>query len=124
MADYAIPGADGLSLHHFYRAMAWLGEELPADRQGHTTPFAPRTVKDEIEEALFARTRDLFTDLNVVFMDTTSLCFTGAGGEGLGARGYSKDHRPDLNHLPWSSTATAGRSVRRWCRATRRTSPC
>jgi hypothetical protein len=30
MADYDIPGADGLLLHHFYRAMACLGEELPA----------------------------------------------------------------------------------------------
>jgi transposase len=29
-------------------------------------------------------------------MDTTSLSFTGAGGECLGERGYSKDHRPDL----------------------------
>ena len=28
MTDYAIDGADGLHLHHFYRAMAWLGEEL------------------------------------------------------------------------------------------------
>ena len=99
MADYAIPGAEGLSLHHFYRAMAWLGEELPADRQAHATPFAARTIKDEIEEALFARGRDLFTDLNVVFMDTTSLSFTGAGGDTLGARGYSKDHRPDLNQM-------------------------
>ena len=29
-------------------------------------------------------------------MDTTSLSFAGAGGETLGERGYSKDHRPDL----------------------------
>ena len=99
MVDYAIPGAEGLSLHHFYRAMAWLGEELPAECQEHATPFAARTVKDEIEEALFAHGRDLFTDLNVVFMDTTSLSFTGAGGGALGARGYSKDHRPDLNQM-------------------------
>src|SRR3712207_6982512 len=27
---------------------------------------------------------------------STSLSFTGAGGETLGERGYSKDHRPDL----------------------------
>jgi transposase len=32
----------------------------------------------------------------VVFLDTTSLSFAGAGGETLGERGYSKDHRPDL----------------------------
>src|SRR5262245_62062404 len=28
MADYDIPGNEGLALHHFYRAMAWVGEEL------------------------------------------------------------------------------------------------
>lgn len=100
MTDYDIPDADGLALHHFYRAMAWLGEELPGEeRQKHATPFAPRTVKDEIEERLFERRRDLFTDLSVVFMDTTSLSFVGEGGATLGARGYSKDHRPDLNQM-------------------------
>src|SRR4051794_23967012 len=99
MHDYAIPGTESLSPHHFYRAMAWLGEELPEERQDHATPFSPRTIKDEIEEALFARHRDLFTDLSVVFMDTTSLSFEGEGGETLGAYGYSKDHRPDLKQM-------------------------
>src|SRR3712207_9175042 len=79
--------------------MAWLGEELPADQQAGATPFAPRTIKDLIEEQLFARRRDLFSELSVVFMDTTSLSFTGAGGETLGERGYSKDHRPDLMQM-------------------------
>ena len=31
--DYRIDGAEGLELHHLYRAMAWLGEELPEDQQ-------------------------------------------------------------------------------------------
>ncbi|MDO9714811.1 transposase, partial [Paracraurococcus sp. LOR1-02] len=55
--DYAVPDVDGLALHHLYRAMAWLGEELDAlyGDQAHATPFAPRCVKDQIEEALFAR---------------------------------------------------------------------
>jgi hypothetical protein len=99
--DYAIPDVDGLALHHLYRAMAWLGEELDAAEggQAHATPFAPRCVKDRIEEALFARRRDLFSELSVVFMDTTSLRFEGAGGETLGQRGHSKDHRPDLMQL-------------------------
>src|SRR5215210_3862613 len=96
LTDYDIPGVDGLGLHHLYRAMAWLGEELGAVEQGGATPFAPRTVKDLIEEQLFERRRDLFSELSVVFMDTTSLSFTGMGGETLGERGYSKDHRPDL----------------------------
>jgi len=96
LADYDIPGVDGLALHHLYRAMAWLGEELPAGEQGSARPLAPRTVKDLIEERLFERRRDLFSELSVVFMDTTSLSFAGVGGETLGERGYSKDHRPDL----------------------------
>src|SRR5215211_6817013 len=99
--DYAIPGVDGLALHHSYRAMAWLGEELNAAEggQAHATPFAPRRVKDRVEEALFERRRDLFSELSIVFMDTTSLRFEGAGGETLGQRGHSKDHRPDLMQL-------------------------
>jgi Transposase DDE domain len=99
MADYDIPGIEGLALHHLYRAMAWLGEELPAEQQKDATPFAPRTTKDLIEERLFEHRRDLFSELSVVFMDTTSLSFTGAGGATLGAQGYSKDHRPDLMQM-------------------------
>ena len=99
LADYDIPGVDGLALHHLYRAMAWLGEELPPEQQAGATPFAPRTVKDLVEEQLFAHQRDLFSELSVVFLDTTSLSFTGAGGEILGERGYSKDHRPDLMQM-------------------------
>src|SRR5437660_6349191 len=79
--------------------MAWLGEELAADQQAGATAFAARTVKDLVEEQLFARRRDLFSELSVVFLDTTSLSFIGAGGAGLGKRGYSKDHRPDLMQM-------------------------
>jgi hypothetical protein len=94
--DYDIPGAEGLDLHHFYRAMAWLGEELEEKPGG---ALAPRCVKDLIEERLFDRRRDLFTDLSAVFMDTTSLSFYGEGGETLGEHGYSKDYRPDLKQM-------------------------
>ena len=97
--DYAIDGASDLDLHHLYRAMAWLGEELPKDQQDGATPFAPRTNKDLIEEALFARRRDLFSDLDIVFFDTTSIYFEGEGGETIGRRGHSKDHRPDLKQM-------------------------
>ncbi len=99
LADYAIPDVDGLALHHLYRAMAWLGEELPPEQQTGATPFALRTIKDLVEEGLFAHRRDLFSELSVVFLDTTSLSFTGTGGESLGERGYSKDHRPDLMQM-------------------------
>ena len=97
--DYAIDGVAGLDLHHLYRAMAWLGEELPEKEQDGRTPFAPRCRKDVIEERLFAHRRDLFTRLDLVFMDTTSLYFEGAGGATLGRHGFSKDHRPDLKQM-------------------------
>ena len=97
--DYRIAGAEALELHHLYRAMAWLGEELPAQEQDDRTPFAPRCTKDLVEERLFGHRRDLFSRLDLVFMDTTSLYFEGAGGQRLGRHGYSKDHRPDLRQM-------------------------
>ena len=97
--DYAIAGVDKLELHHHYRAVGWLGEELPEKEQDGRTPFAPRCMKDVVEERLFAHRRDLLTQLDLVFMDTASLCFEGAGGQTLGRRGYSKDHRPDLRQM-------------------------
>lgn len=97
--DYAIEGVGDLGLHQLYRAMAWLGEVLPKDQQDGATPFAPRTNKDLIEEALFAQRRDLFSDLDIVFFDTTSIYFEGEGGETIGQRGHSKDHRPDLKQM-------------------------
>jgi hypothetical protein len=96
---YRIEGIDEFELHHLYRAMAWLGEELPADQQGGATPFAPRCTKDLIEERLFAERRDLFSSLSVVFFDTTSVYFEGEGGQTLGDYGLSKDHRGDRQQM-------------------------
>ena len=66
---------------------------------GYLKSGAPRCLKDVVEERLFAHRRDLFTQLDLVFMDTTSLYFEGAGGPTLGRHGYSKDHRPDLRQM-------------------------
>ncbi|HPA48341.1 MAG TPA: IS1634 family transposase [bacterium] len=98
-ADYAIAGTEALELHHLYRAMAYLGTPLPRQGQEGRTPFAPRCVKDEIEEAFFELRRDLFRSVNLVFFDTTSIYFEGAGGESIGQQGFSKDYRPDLKQL-------------------------
>src|SRR5512137_1175658 len=95
--DYVVKGIETLSLHHFYRAMGFLGEEV--EDQADATPFAPRCTKDLIEEAMFSERRDLFTGLDLVFFDTTSIYFEGEGGETLGHKGHSKDHRPDLNQM-------------------------
>ena len=56
-------------------------------------------MKDRIEEALFERRRDLFTAVDLVFFDTTSIYFEGHGGQTLGRYGHSKDHRPDLRQM-------------------------
>jgi hypothetical protein len=95
--DYVINGVDSLALHHLYRAMAFLGEEV--EDQSDATPFAPRCIKDLIEEHIFFAHRDLFTGLDLVFFDTTSIYFEGEGGETIGKRGHSKDHRPDLKQM-------------------------
>jgi len=97
--SYAITGADDLDLHQMYRAMGYLGDELPKEQQTDATPFVPRCNKDLIEEALFQKRRDLFTGLDLVFFDTTSIYFEGQGGVKVGQHGYSKDHRPDLKQM-------------------------
>jgi transposase len=89
MKDYSIDGIEEIQLHHFYRAMGWLGED-----NGDS-----RTVKDSIEEALFQKRMDVFTTVDMVFFDTTSIYFEGEGGELLGQYGNSKDHRSDLKQL-------------------------
>jgi hypothetical protein len=37
--------------------------------------------------------------VELVFFDTTSLYFEGQGGESIGQRGHTKDHRPDLKQM-------------------------
>lgn len=96
---YAIPGLESVDLHHVYRAMAWLGERLPEDQQAGATPFAARCTKDAFEESLFDRRRHLFSHLDLVFFDTTSIYFEGEGGVELGQYGHSKDHRPDCKQM-------------------------
>jgi len=96
---YRIKGVEKIQLHHLYRAMAWLGSPLGDEEQDGATPFAPRCLKDVIEEKLFARNLDLFSELTLAFFDTTSLYFEGEGGETIGQHGHSKDHRPDLKQM-------------------------
>lgn len=98
--DYRIEGAEGIELHQLYRAMGWLGEEVGTGSfRSKTAWMGTRTTKDRIEELLFARRRDLFSSLSVLFFDTTSIYFEGEGGESIGQRGHSKDHRPDLKQM-------------------------
>jgi hypothetical protein len=99
-------GSDDIQLHHLYRAMKWIGEFQDEeagcltsevnDTKSAKRASCVRCNKDLLEEEIFSKRRDLFTQLDLVFFDTTSIYFEGAGGE-LGKHG--KDHRPDLNQV-------------------------
>jgi len=91
--DYSLPGQESIELHHLYRAMAFLGEPLK-EKRGFS-----EFVKDKIEEFIFVNNKDLFSDLEMVFFDTTSIYFEGNGGKEIGRYGYSKDHRPDRKQM-------------------------
>ena len=95
--NYKITGSEELSLHHFYRAMCFLGEET--SDQTKASPFTARRTKDIIEEQLFFSRSDIFSSLEMVFFDTTSIYFEGGGGDKIGALGFSKDNRPDLKQM-------------------------
>lgn len=93
----SLAGTGEIDLQHLYRAMGFLGE-LYKD-QTLKTRLAPRCNKDVIEELLFEKRYDLFTKLDIVFFDTTSIYFEGDGGESIGQYGNSKDHRPDRKQI-------------------------
>jgi len=92
--NYIVPATDEIWLHQLYRTMGWLGEKI-----GEGILGCPRCTKDLIEEALFDRGRDLFSEVGLVFFVTISIYFEGAGGATLGRHGHSKDHRPDLHQM-------------------------
>lgn len=69
--DYHVERTELLALHQLYRAMSFLGEEIKD--QKNKTPFSPRCHKDLIEECLSERRQDLFSGLDLVFFDTTSI---------------------------------------------------
>jgi len=98
MRDQAIGGTEALSLRHLYRAMGFVGEPLVPPAKDASV-FDVRTRKNLVEEELFARRRDLFSDVGLVFFDTTSIYFEGEGGENIGQHGHSKDHRPDRKQM-------------------------
>jgi hypothetical protein len=104
--DYLIPETEALDLHHLYRAMAFLGQEIESN--GQKTLGTPRCVKDLIEKELFERRRDLFRKSTWSFstppfsilkaaagsqsVNGTTLSITGpilpdGGRHGLGRRG-------------------------------------
>ncbi len=75
------PGFAGIALKHLYRTVrAFLAEQ-----------------REALEWELFRRDRDLFSDeLDLVFIDTTSIFVWRDEETDLRRRGHSKDRRPDL----------------------------
>jgi transposase len=94
--DYRIERGEAIELQQLYRAMYWLGE---GRGKKASNSFMACYRKDSIEEALFARRCELFSELELVFFDTTSLYFEGSSGKDIGRRGHSKDSRPDLAQM-------------------------
>lgn len=93
--DVVVPGAEGLALHHLYRAMRWLGG-----------------AGVEVEEALFAGRRDPLAGPSPAFFHTAGLYFQGAGGDGPGQEGSCQRHRPDLHQVAMGVVLTQdGRPV-------------
>jgi Transposase DDE domain len=75
------PGFESIALQHLYRTTGFLAQ-----------------VREELECELFARDRNLFTQqLDLIFLDTTSLYVYRTEETEWRKRGYSRDHRP---HLP------------------------
>ena len=97
MQRYEIKGSEGLDLQHLYRAMGFLGERVGTPKPESSQLV--RRIKDKIEETIYLKDLDVFSEFKMVFFDTTSMYFEGAGGAELGKRGYSKDSRPDLNQV-------------------------
>ena len=76
-------GFEDLALHHFYRARPWLA-----------------AIRHALEQDLFFQNRDLFSaELDLVFVDTTSVYLYRDGASALVRHGYSRDRRPDLPQL-------------------------
>src|SRR5687768_4272126 len=77
------PGFEDLALHHFYRTVPWLA-----------------AIRYELERELFFQDRDLFSgELDLVFVDTTSVYLYRDAESALVRHGYSRDRRPDLPQL-------------------------
>ncbi len=58
-------------------------------RAGEGAAHALRSVKDEVEESLYLRGRDPFTETDLVFFDTTSHHFHGGRAAGTSRRDRS-----------------------------------
>jgi len=82
---------EGLELHDLYRSLDQLAE-----------------AKEAVEKGWFAGHRDLFTDTDLLYFDTTSTYVEGSRPEELAAFGYSRDHRGDRRQVGLGVVMTRG----------------
>jgi hypothetical protein len=76
-------GFEQIALQHLYRTTAFLAE-----------------IREDLEVELFEHDRDLFTqELDLVFLDTTSVFVYRSEETEWRRRGYFRDNRPDLPQL-------------------------
>lgn len=80
-----------LGLHDLYRALDQLAE-----------------AKEAVEKGWFARHRDLFTDTDLLYFDTTSTYVEGSHPEELAGFVYSRDHRSDRRQVGLGVVMTRG----------------
>jgi len=74
---------EGIDLQHLYRGVKIISKH-----------------KEEIEEKLFLKERNLFNQsIDLAFFDTTSTYLSGEMSEALAQYGYSKDKRPDKKQI-------------------------
>ena len=96
--DYRIDGVAGSTCISLYRAIAWLGEELPqAEQDGRT--LAPRCLKECWKSGCLPSGATCSASSTSCSWTPPVVYFEGAGGQTLGQHGYSKDHRPDLHQM-------------------------
>ena len=97
--DYAIEGAAVWTCT--ISTGPWPGWERFFRKASRTGPrlSLPAPTRTSSRKLLFARRRDLFSDLDIVFFDTTSIYFEGEGGETIGQRGHSQrsSSRPEAD---------------------------
>jgi hypothetical protein len=98
--------------------MAFLGQQI--ESKGQKTLVTPRCLKDLIEEELFERRRDLFTEVDLVFFDTTSATLKAAAESQSINAVTTKITGPIFTRwsLAWSWTSRADRFAARCGRVT------
>ena len=97
--DYRIDGIDDLGLHHLYRAMTWLGEELPETRAGRCTRWR-RAASRTSSRSSCLRAGATCSASSRWCSWTPRRCTSRAAAATRSARsGHTKDYRPHLNQM-------------------------